>query len=59
MKRGLAVDRWPLAEGGSATSANGQQPTANQHNWRALYTLVIAELAITILIFYAFTKLFE
>jgi hypothetical protein len=26
--------------------------------WRRLYTLVIAELALTILIFYAFTKAF-
>jgi len=28
-------------------------------NWRRLYILVLGELALTILIFYAFTKLFE
>ena len=27
--------------------------------WRRLYAMVIAELALTILIFYAFTRLFE
>ncbi len=27
--------------------------------WRRLYTLVLAELAITIAIFYAFTKAFQ
>ena len=46
------------------SDANGiQHSTFNiQHSpsyWHRLYALVIAELAITILIFYAFTKLFE
>jgi hypothetical protein len=41
-----------------------QHSTSNiQHssspNWRRLYAIVLAELAVTILIFYAFTKLFE
>ncbi len=40
-----------------------QHSTFNtQHSssyWRRLYTIVLAELALTILIFYIFTKLFE
>ena len=40
-----------------------QHSTLNtQHSssfWRRLYALVIGELIVTILIFYAFTKLFE
>ncbi|MEK6371079.1 MAG: hypothetical protein AABO58_00100 [Acidobacteriota bacterium] len=56
MKNPFAVDRWPLAEKGG--SANGQRPTANEPNWRLLYSLVIGELILTIALFYAFTKVF-
>ena len=39
---------------------NHQLPTTNHEpRWRLLYTLVIGELAVTILVFYAFTKRFE
>jgi hypothetical protein len=55
----LAVDRWPLAEKTGPDSANGQQPTANEPRWQMLYALILGELAATILVFYAFTKLFE
>lgn len=39
-------------------TADGQQPTASEPNWRLIYSAVIIELAILIVIFYAFTKAF-
>ena len=59
MKKTLAVDRWPLAETGGSPSANSQRPTAHEPRWGALYALVLTELALTIAVFYLFTKLFE
>jgi len=40
------------------SSDNGQRPTDNG-KWHRLYVLVLAELALTIAIFYAFTKAFR
>jgi len=43
-------------------SADCRSAFCIQHSaffWRRLYALVIGELAVTIAIFYAFTKLFE
>ena len=37
---------------------DSRQPTAREPNWRLLYTAVITELALLIVIFYAFTKAF-
>ena len=58
-----------LNEETDGESANGEPTDSIQHStfnvqhspsyWRRLYALVLAELALTILIFYAFTKLFE
>jgi len=39
-------------------TADGRQPTAREPNWRLLYGAVIIELALLIIIFYAFTKAF-
>jgi hypothetical protein len=33
-------------------------PTPNEPNWRLIYTAVLGELTILIIIFYAFTKAF-
>jgi hypothetical protein len=35
-----------------------RQPTPREPNWRLIYSAVIIELAILIIIFYAFTKAF-
>jgi hypothetical protein len=44
----------------AATSSSLLPRTSNlEPHWGRLYTFVIAELSLTILIFYAFTKLFE
>jgi hypothetical protein len=37
---------------------DNEQPTTDNVRWRLLYAAVITELAILILIFYAFTKAF-
>jgi len=37
---------------------DGRQPTAHDPNWRLIYSVVIIELALLIIIFYAFTKAF-
>jgi heme/copper-type cytochrome/quinol oxidase subunit 2 len=42
----------------NAPTADGQQPTASEPNWRLIYSAVIIELAILIVIFYIFTKAF-
>jgi len=39
-------------------TADSRQPTAREPNWPFLYTVVIGELALLIVIFYAFTKAF-
>jgi hypothetical protein len=39
-------------------TADGRQPTASDPNWRLIYSAVIIELALLIVIFYAFTKAF-
>jgi hypothetical protein len=38
---------------------DSRQPTPREPNWRLIYSAVIIELALLILIFYAFTKAFE
>jgi len=38
---------------------DSRQPTASEPNWPMLYTAVIAELTLLIVIFYAFTKAFS
>jgi hypothetical protein len=43
---------------GELPTPDGRQPTAREPNWRLIYSAVIIELAILILIFYAFTKAF-
>jgi hypothetical protein len=42
----------------SLPTPDGRHPTAHERNWPLLYGLVIAELALLIVIFYAFTKAF-
>jgi hypothetical protein len=37
---------------------DSRQPTAREPNWRLIYSAVIIELALLIVIFYAFTKAF-
>jgi hypothetical protein len=39
-------------------TADSRQPTPIEPNWRLLYSAVIIELALLIVIFYAFTKAF-
>jgi len=39
-------------------TADGRQPTASEPHWRLIYAAVLGELAILIVIFYAFTKAF-
>jgi hypothetical protein len=59
----LNVEREMLNEETDSDPNRIQHSTLNiQHSssyWRRLYAIVLAELAVTILIFYAFTKLFE
>lgn len=47
------------ADGGASSSSSFEPGTSNlEPHWNRLYALVLAELALTILIFYAFTKAF-
>ena len=41
-----------------AESSDTRLPTPDTRNWRLLYAAVITELAVLIVIFYAFTKAF-
>jgi len=43
---------------GELPTADSRQPTPRQPHWRLIYSAVIIELAILIVIFYAFTKAF-
>ena len=46
------------AEGESLPTGSRQPPVSHEPNWPLLYAAVIAELALLIVIFYAFTKAF-
>ena len=46
------------ADGESLPADSRQPPVSHEPNWPLLYTAVIAELALLIVIFYAFTKAF-
>ena len=47
-------------ESGTGTeSSDTRHPTPREPNWRLLYSAVIIELALLILVFYAFTKAFS
>jgi hypothetical protein len=56
MKKGLSAVGSRLSGDGGPT-ADSRQPTARP-NWPLLYSAVLIELAILIVIFYAFTKAF-
>ena len=43
---------------GNLPTPDGRQPTAREPHWRLIYSAVVIELALLILIFYAFTKAF-
>jgi hypothetical protein len=43
---------------GELPTPDTRQPTPREPNWRLIYSAVITELVILILIFYAFTKAF-
>jgi hypothetical protein len=38
---------------------NAERDTRGERSWRRLYALVLGELALTIIIFYAFTRMFQ
>jgi hypothetical protein len=42
----------------NAPTPDTRLPTPHEPNWRLIYSAVIVELAILIIIFYAFTKAF-
>lgn len=44
--------------GSQPAASSSQQDAPHEPNWRLLYALVIGELAVTIVIFYIFTKVF-
>ncbi|HEV7485020.1 MAG TPA: hypothetical protein VGQ65_05020 [Thermoanaerobaculia bacterium] len=44
--------------GAPAPTPHTPLPTPNEPNWRLIYTAVLGELTILIIIFYAFTKAF-
>ena len=44
--------------GGGAPTPHSPLPTPREPNWRLIYSAVMIELALLILIFYAFTKAF-
>lgn len=46
------------AESLEPATPNGERPTPNEPNFRRLYVIVLAELAVTIAILYAFTRVF-
>ncbi len=41
------------------TAPDGEEPPPFGRSWRVLYTVVIVNLALLILLFYAFTKAFS
>lgn len=43
---------------GNAQNPDNRQPTTDNTNWPLLYAAVIGELAILVIVFYAFTKAF-
>ena len=50
--------REPEPPTGNAATPDNRQPTTDNVNWPLLYAAVIGELAILIIVFYAFTKAF-
>ncbi len=42
----------------SGQEPDNRQPTTDNVNWPLLYTVVLGELVILVLVFYAFTKAF-
>ena len=45
--------------GAEVESSDTRHPTPREPNWRLLYSAVIIELALLIIVFYAFTKAFS
>jgi len=54
----LAASDNPAAAAGSAPTPDPRQTTPAEPNWFLLYGIVLAELVILIIAFYAFTKAF-
>ena len=58
----MSDGEWGVGSRGSELPAGGEAPTPlptpREPNWRLIYSAVLIELAILVVIFYAFTKAF-